>query len=196
MNFLAHAVLSFGDAEILTGNMISDFVKGKAQYTFPLPIQKGIRLHRAIDTFTDAHVATKEAAQFFKHPYRLYSGAIVDVVYDHFLANDQAIFPGETLRSFSQTVYGMLEGQAAHLPPAFARVFMYMKAEDWLWNYRKPEGMQRSLSGLARRATYLTEGDTAFALFQQHYAALEQCYHRFIPDVKSFAKQQIAMAAR
>jgi acyl carrier protein phosphodiesterase len=191
MNFLAHAVLSFGDAERLTGNIISDFVKGKAQYTYPAPIQNGIRLHRAIDAFTDAHAATKEAANFFKIPYRLYSGALVDVVYDHFLANDQTIFPGDSLLPFSQQVYGMLEGQAAHLPITFARVFMYMKAENWLWNYRKPEGIQRSLRGLARRAVYLSEGETAFQLFQEHYHHLEQCYRRFMPDVKTFAKQQI-----
>src|SRR4051812_26110944 len=83
MNFLAHAYLSFGRADILTGNLISDFVKGKAQYTYPEQIQKGIRLHRAIDTFTDTHDATKEAMHFFKTPYRLYSGPIVDILYDH-----------------------------------------------------------------------------------------------------------------
>ncbi len=71
MNFLAHAYLSFGDETILTGNLISDFVKGRAQYHYPPKIQKGIRLHRAIDTFTDAHPATKEAMNFFKTPYRL-----------------------------------------------------------------------------------------------------------------------------
>jgi acyl carrier protein phosphodiesterase len=196
MNFLAHAVLSFGDASVLTGNIISDFVKGKAQYTYPAEIQKGIRLHRAIDAFTDAHAATKEAANFFKTPYRLYSGAIVDVLYDHFLAKDATVFPGEALLPFSQQVYRMLEHQAAHLPATFARVFIYMKTENWLWQYRTGEGIQQSLRGLARRATFLTEGDTAFQLFQQHYQHLEQCYRRFWPDVKTFAKQQIEATER
>jgi acyl carrier protein phosphodiesterase len=192
MNFLAHAFLSFGDEDILAGNMISDFVKGKAQYTYPEGIQKGIQLHRAIDAFTDRHEATKEAAHFFKTPYRLYSGPIVDILYDHFLAGDATLFPGDSLLHFSHTVYATLEKQAAWLPPTFARALLYMKEENWLWNYRTPEGIRRSLNGLARRATYLTEGQTAFILFQQHYTALEACYRYFITDVKSFAKQQIA----
>lgn len=196
MNFLAHAYLSFGDEGLLTGNLISDFIKGKAQYAYPEQIQKGIKLHRAIDAFTDAHDATKEAANFFKTPYRLYSGPIVDILYDHFLASDQTIFPDETLRSFSEEVYRTLEKQAAHLPPVFARVFAYMKAENWLWNYRTHEGIRRSLNGLARRATYLTETETAFYFFQQHYEALEGCYKNFIADVKPFAKQQIAAPVR
>jgi acyl carrier protein phosphodiesterase len=196
MNFLAHAYLSFNDEGLLTGNLISDFVKGKAQYQYPEHIQKGIRLHRAIDAFTDVHDATKEAATFFKTPYRLYSGAIVDVVYDYFLANDTTIFEGDALLLFSHQVYNVLEKQAAHLPPTFARLFTYMKAENWLWNYRTPQGIGRSLHGLARRATYLTEGDTAFALFQQHHDALQGCYTRFIADVKTFTKQQIAAQER
>lgn len=41
--------------------MISDYVKGKKKFDYPPDIQKGIMLHRAIDTFTDFHEATKEA---------------------------------------------------------------------------------------------------------------------------------------
>ena len=71
MNYLAHAYLSFNQQEILVGNMISDFVKGKTKFNYPEGIQKGIALHRAIDEFTDTHPATKEAAAFFRPAYRL-----------------------------------------------------------------------------------------------------------------------------
>ena len=53
MNYLAHAYLSFGDPDILAGNMISDFVKGKKKYEYPDRIQMGITLHRKIDEYTD-----------------------------------------------------------------------------------------------------------------------------------------------
>jgi acyl carrier protein phosphodiesterase len=53
MNYLAHAYLSFGIPEITLGNLISDFVKGKKKNDYPAAIQRGIMLHRAIDTFTD-----------------------------------------------------------------------------------------------------------------------------------------------
>ena len=88
MNYLAHAYLSFNKPAILTGNMISDFVKGKTKYNYPAEIQKGIQLHRLIDAFTDFHPATAKAKKIFHAQYRLYSGAFVDVVYDHFLACD------------------------------------------------------------------------------------------------------------
>ena len=106
MNLLAHAYLSFSDADVLTGNMISDFIKGRKQYDLPVPIQRGIQLHRAIDTFTDAHDVTKELKKFFAPDYRLYSGAFTDVVYDYFLANDSSIFPQEQdLKVFTEKTY-------------------------------------------------------------------------------------------
>ena len=105
MNYLAHAYFSFNHPEILAGNMISDFVKGKKKYDFPPGIQKGIALHREIDAFTDIHEATKMAKEIFRPHYRLYSGAFIDVVYDYFLANDKTVFTDSSLLNFSLTTY-------------------------------------------------------------------------------------------
>src|SRR6476619_335472 len=96
MNYLAHAYLSFRQPEILVGNMISDFVKGKKKFDYSPAIQKSMALHRAIDDFTDSHPATIKAKQFFRPAYRLYAGAFIDVVYDHFLALDSNEFANES----------------------------------------------------------------------------------------------------
>ncbi len=102
MNYVAHAYLSFNQPEILVGNMISDFVKGKTKFNYSPGIQNGITLHRAIDEFTDAHPATKRAKEFFRPAYRLYSGAFVDIVYDHFLSLDTKEFKDSTyLQNFT-----------------------------------------------------------------------------------------------
>ena len=111
MNYLAHAYLSFNEAGIITGNMISDFVKGKKKFDYNESIQNGITLHRAIDEFTDSHRVTKQAKLFFKADYRLYSGAFVDVVYDHFLAIDENEFTEETLKVFSLRTYQLLQAE-------------------------------------------------------------------------------------
>src|SRR5579875_437067 len=105
MNFLAHAYLSFNHPTILVGNMISDFVKGSAKFSFSGDIQKGIALHRSIDEFTDNHPVIKNAKEVFRPAYRLYSSPIVDVILDYFLANDETIFTEEALQKFSQSVY-------------------------------------------------------------------------------------------
>ncbi|MFY8024925.1 MAG: ACP phosphodiesterase [Sediminibacterium sp.] len=187
MNYLAHAYFSFGNPEILTGNMISDFVKGKKQYDYPISIQKGIKLHRAIDQFTDDHAATKSIKQIFAPLVRLYSGAFADIVYDHFLALDPNEKTAEEWMDFTEITYTQLGIHQEWFPSYFARIFPYMQQQNWLYNYRFEWGMENSFKGLQRRAAYLTNAEQAFELFLNNYAQIRQLSADFIPDVKIFA---------
>lgn len=191
MNFLAHAYLSFNQAPVLIGNMISDFVKGKSRYAFPLDVQVGIELHRNIDSFTDAHASTKEAQAVFKPVYHLYSGPITDVLFDHFLANDAAVFDEAKLKDFSTHVYEVLLAGQELLPPRFASLLVYMRTENWLYSYRNKAYMQNSLNGLVRRSKFLQESEIAYQLFLTHYNTLRHCFSSLFPDVAQFAHQRL-----
>jgi acyl carrier protein phosphodiesterase len=186
MNYLAHAYLSFNEPEILVGNLISDFVKGKKQLNYSPGIQKGITLHRAIDQFTDTHEATRLAKEIFRPHYRLYAGAFVDVVYDHFLATDKNLFTEQSLLAFSENVYRQLEPFIPLLPELFQKMFPYMKTQNWLNNYQYKQGIKQSFGGVVRRSAYLTESDTAFILFENNYAYLQECYDQFFPELKVY----------
>lgn len=188
MNYLAHAYLSFGHPGVLTGNMISDFVKGKKKFDYPSEVQQGIELHRAIDQFTDTHIATREAKQVFRAHYRLYSGAFTDVVYDHFLANDESEFTEESLFAFSRDTYAALDRQEAWMPDRFAHMYPFMKQQNWLFNYRTRWGIKKSMGGLVKRAAYLEDYHTAFTIFEEHYQLLEDCYRHFWAELKPWAK--------
>ncbi len=193
MNYLAHAVLSFNEPGILAGNMISDFVKGKKKFDFPLSIQNGIHLHRLIDTFTDSHPVTALAKSFFRPHYRLYSGAFTDIVYDHFLARDDKQFEQYgNLEIFSQHTYQLLEINSVLYPPAFKKLFPYMKSQNWLYNYASKEGIQKSFQGLVYRAAYMSESDVAFEIFTKYYRELKNCYLDFFPELKVFASGYIS----
>jgi acyl carrier protein phosphodiesterase len=191
MNYLAHAYLSFNQPEILVGNMISDFVKGKKQFDFPENIHKGIKIHRSIDAFTDEHEITKQAKIFFKPAVGLYAGAFVDVVYDHFLACDTTEFTNEGLLNFSLSVYKTLSDYADLLPEKFALMFPYMKKDNWLYNYRTLNGAEKSFDGLAHRAKYLETADAAFDCLKNNYDELRQYYYAFFPAIKNFAYKQL-----
>lgn len=196
MNYLAHAYLSFHVPEILVGNMISDFVKGRSRFGYTVGVQQGITLHRQIDDFTDTHAATLQAKTIFRPHYRLYSGALVDVVYDHFLANDPELFTEASLHRFTVSVYHTLEQYRAQLPSRFLLMLPYMKAENWLYNYRTREGIGKSIQGLVRRSAYLTDYQTALNLLNEHYQFLESCYQAFIKDVKTFTEGQLQQLDR
>jgi acyl carrier protein phosphodiesterase len=188
MNYLAHAYLSFGEPAVLLGNMISDDVKGKKQFDYPLGVQRGIQLHRAIDAYTDAHVVTKALKKFFAAEVRLYAGAFVDVVYDHFLATDPKGPSAAEWMAFTQETYGLLADQAELFSPYFGKIFPYMRQQNWLYNYRFDWGVEKSFGGLVRRAHYLNPNHGCFALFQANKASMAPLAQLFLADVKKFSQ--------
>lgn len=190
MNFLAHSYLSFNHPEILVGNMVSDFVKGKKKFEYAQGIQRGISLHRQIDAFTDDHEATKEARKFLKPAVGLYSGAFVDVVYDHFLANDSNEFTDASLQQHAIKTYKVLKEFNPVLPAKFQVMLPYMQEQNWLYNYKSISGTQSSFGGVVRRSSYLYSSSEVFDLFQRHYTFLQACYNEFFPGLKEFSNLQ------
>ncbi|MCF8451010.1 MAG: ACP phosphodiesterase [Taibaiella sp.] len=193
MNYLGHAFLSFGDSELITGNMIGDHVKGKlALDLLPPVIKKGIELHRKIDQMTDSHPASLRAGLLFRSDYGRYSGAIMDTLFDHFLANDPKHFPSqEDLLQFTQSVYNSLSLHQQYFPVGFAAYYPHMVQHNWLFNYRNMKGIEKSLHGLANRAKYIPPINKAYEIFVTNYYQLNQCYYDFIDDMIKFAKTEI-----
>lgn len=191
MNYLAHSYLSFGEAAVLTGNMISDFIKGRKQYDYPPDIFSGIVLHRRIDAFTDAHPATREAAAILKPAAGRYAAAFADVVYDHFLALDTNQFANEqALKDHATFAYQSLTTFEHLLPERFALMLPSMKQHNWLYHYRYVEGIEKSFAGIARRAAYIENTSDVYKLFLTEYQSFRDCYYNFFPEIWVYAKGQ------
>jgi len=187
MNFLAHSYLSFSE-EQLVGNMIADFVKNRDVARLPESIQKGIKLHRAIDTFTDAHPLIHEAKAPFRPLVRLYSGAFVDVAFDYFLANDTAENSQREWQEHSRRVYAVLRRYEEFLPEVFKKVLDKMQQDDWLYNYRNEWGIEYSFRNVVNKAQFLDKTTNVFPAFLANKDFLREKYEIFFPEIKSFAQ--------
>lgn len=195
MNFLGHATLSGNQPLILAGNMMGDYFKGRAVLdTLPAGLRKGILLHREIDAFTDNHLAVRKAAQLFRPAYRQYAKAILDHIWDHFLANDPAFFPSETaLKTFTVQVYAQVEQQAQHyFPEGFSSLFRRMQEENWMYAIRSQRGVKQSLERMRYSAKYLARDmEEAYRIFILHYYELNQLFFDFIEAADDFAKNRL-----
>ena len=187
MNFLAHSYLSFSE-EQLVGNMIADFVKNRDVARLPESIQKGIKLHRAIDSFTDAHPLIHEAKAPFRPLVRLYSGAFVDVAFDYFLANDTTENSQREWQEHSQRVYAVLRRYEEFLPEVFKKVLDKMQQDDWLYNYRNEWGIEYSFRNVVNKAQFLDKTTNVFPAFLANKDFLREKYEIFFPEIKSFAQ--------
>ena len=140
MNFLAHAVLSFENPDLMVGNFIADFVKGKDYMHYPDQIKAGILLHREIDHFTDSHQLVLQSKRRLYEKYGHYSGVIVDMYYDHFLAANFFKFHSSPLEPFTQMVYSTVGSNQDHLPEKAQYILNYMSKGNWLLSYAKITG--------------------------------------------------------
>ncbi|MFV0419496.1 MAG: ACP phosphodiesterase [Dysgonomonas sp.] len=191
MNFLAHAYLSFGNPDILVGNMIADFVKGKQIELYPESIQQGILLHREIDAFTDSHPVTLKATEAFRASTGKYAGAFLDVAYDYFVAHDKENIPTNGWMAFAEMSYKQIEQRLDYLPDKFRSMFMYMLSENWLYNYRHEWMIQRSMERLLNRASFLSDDTPVFAAFKHNQEEIGASYRVFFPELKAFVQDNL-----
>jgi acyl carrier protein phosphodiesterase len=109
MNFLAHIYLSGDSDELKIGNFIGDFVKASDMKHYNDDINQGIRMHWAIDEFTDHHPVVQESKERLRPKYGHYAGVIIDIFYDHFLAKNWKDYHKKDLRQYVDQQYKMLE---------------------------------------------------------------------------------------
>lgn len=191
MNFLAHIYLS-GDNELITiGNFIADGIRGKQYKKFSNEIQTGILLHRQIDTFTDAHPIVRQSTKRLHRNYSHYSGVIVDILYDHFLAKNWTRYSDIPLDIYVDRFYESLEANFEILPTRTQKMIPYMLADNWLLNYANIEGIQRVLNGMNRRTKNVSGMDKATLELNQYYNEFEDEFTRFFEELRLFSKYKL-----
>ena len=116
MNYLAHAFLSNNNPDLLVGNFIADHIKGNNFKGYSEHIQKGILLHRNIDTFTDNHPNFKLAKRVFYKGFEKHSGILIDIYFDYFLATNFTNYTPTSLNEFCINSYSIYQQhQSLHL---------------------------------------------------------------------------------
>ncbi|MFS4456996.1 ACP phosphodiesterase [Maribacter sp. 2304DJ31-5] len=190
MNFLAHIYLSFGDKEITIGNFIADSIRGNKFKHLPPRVQKGIELHRYIDTYTDSHKIPKQSSKRLHKNYSHYSRVIVDIFYDHFLAKNWSVYSEEPLAVFVENFYDLLEDHYAILPDGTKRMMPYMITDNWIYNYSKIEGIASILNGMNRRTQNRSKMNFAILDLEEHYEAFEMEFTAFFEELIVFSRQK------
>jgi len=188
MNYLAHLYLSFNNEEIMVGNFIADAVKGRQIEAFPDTIRAGIRLHRLIDEFTDTHPVVEVSKSRIRENYRKYSGVVVDMYFDHFLAKNWSDFSTETLHDFTKNAYKTLFGYYVLFPSRMKRILPLMEAGNWLASYVEIENISRALQGMSHRTKFISGIENGGADLKIHYQELDKDFNKFFPELITFSK--------
>ncbi|PWJ42307.1 acyl carrier protein phosphodiesterase [Sediminitomix flava] len=186
MNFLAHIYLSGENRELMVGNFIGDFVKGKNYLNYEGDFQKGIILHRQIDSYTDSHPLFKEACQVIRTEAKRYAPVAMDVFFDHFLAKNWSNYHSDTLLKFSHSVFDNFQFYQNQMPERVQAFLPFMIQDNWLIRYAEFDGIDRSLKGINRRTGGKAGLDNGVLWLDKYYSELEELFFNFFKELESF----------
>ena len=183
MNYLAHIYLSRDHELISIGNFMADHVKGKKFKLYADDLQKGILLHRQIDSFTDAHQLVRQSKRRLDDAYGLYRGIIIDILYDHLLAKNWHLYSEIPLADYTQVFYKRLKRHYDVLPEKVQYMSKYLVKEDWLLSYAHMEGIQKVLEGMNRRTGGKSNMNLAIHDLESHYEGFESDFKLFFAEL-------------
>ncbi|QJD79794.1 acyl carrier protein phosphodiesterase [Spirosoma rhododendri] len=186
MNILAHAYLSDRNADWLIGNFIGDFIKGdpaNPRHGLHAGEVEGVRIHRAIDAFTDSHSAVAAVRDLLRPRCHKYAGVAVDVFFDHMLATQFSALTGESLPAFTAYFYTTLQQHVNRLPVSARRMLDAMVRYDWITSYQTTTGIDRALTGISHRTPYVSGLDTAVEDLIRFDEPIQAQFNRFWPEL-------------
>ena len=175
----------------MVGNFIADHIKGNQFTHLDTKIQQGIKLHRQIDTYTDAHKITRISKRRLHKRYGLFSGIIIDIFYDHYLAknwNNYSVIP---LKIYVNSVYNLINSYRIVLPEKTLQMIPYMVKYNWLYNYKYKEGIKSVLDGMNKRTKNKGQIDLAINDLRLLDKDFEKDFESFFYDLQIFSHQKI-----
>lgn len=191
MNYLAHIYLSGSDEGVIIGNFIADGIKGKRYEKYPDSIQKGILLHRHIDSFTDSHPTVRQSTKRLHARYSHYSGVIVDILYDHFLAKNWSLYHEQPLETYIATFYELLRNNFEILPARIQRMMPYMISDNWLLSYATVPGISKILNQMNVRTKGVSKMNFAVIELEAYYTDFENEFISFFEELKDSCIEKI-----
>ena len=191
MNFLAHIYLSGEDDFVKIGNFMADSIRGSQYLDYPNSLQKGILLHRHIDSFTDAHPIYRKSKHRLHEKYGHYSGVIMDIAYDHFLAKNWSKYSNEKLEDYAADFYQLVQDNFEILTERTKGMLPYMIGRNWLVSYATIAGLEMILFQMDYKTKHRVHMQEAIVEIQDFYTEFESEFFQFFEELVLSCQQKL-----
>jgi acyl carrier protein phosphodiesterase len=196
MNYLAHLYLSGHDEHVVVGNFMGDYVKGKDYTKFPPGIQLGILLHRQIDSFTDTHQNCRSAKSFFRNDFGLYSGIVVDFIYDHILAQNWGHYSNSELIKYAGFIHFVLQKHQHFLPARVQGFLPFLIQHRRLESYATETGIGHSMNIMSKYSSFPPKAEIALEIFRKNKEYLILNFKEFMEEMIQYVENQYKIFPR
>ena len=191
MNFLAHIYLSGENDHVKIGNFMADSIRGHSYENYPDDIKKGILLHRSIDSFTDMHPVYRKSKHRLHEKYGHYSGVIMDIFYDHFLAKNWNNYSKIPLETYAETFYHLLQANIDILTDKVKNMLPSMIGRNWLVSYATIKGLEMILFQMDYRTKNRVAMHESVVELQEYYTEFEEEFTSFFEELQLHCTEKL-----
>ncbi len=193
MNFLAHIYLSGSNENIIVGNFMGDYVKGKEYLKYPEEIRKGILLHREIDYYTDTHPVVRQSKKRIESYYRKYAGIVIDIFYDYFLSSNWAEYNSSSLPDFTNGIHAVLSRNREIFPTNMRDWFPNFLKDKWLVSYSSIDGIEDVLHRMSCRTSLPDYTGYAIEVLREEEQELHEEFNEFFPCIRAHVEAKFGI---
>ncbi len=186
MNYLAHLYLSGDNDDIKIGNFIADAVKGSSYNDYSNEVRFGILLHRKIDSFTDSNKIVQRCTARLRPAYGKFSGAAVDVLFDHFLASLWNDYSDVSLREFADKSYQLLEKNISQMPPKLQEFSPFFIKRDRLNCYANIKCFEDVLLKMGIYTPLPAKSKAGMKIIKAEYDNFKDDFRLFFEEIKEY----------
>lgn len=172
---------------MINGALLGDFVKGPLRGDFGDEVERGIRLHRKIDAYSDADTELRLFRRALPTSLRRYSGILTDVVFDFYLSAHWAEFHHEDLSLFSRSVYRIIEDHRETFPGRARDFSQRLIDYDLLCQYGEWTTVDRVIRSIGARLRFDNPLRAGAATIEPHRKLAEAAFLHFYPRVQQYA---------
>lgn len=196
MNFLAHIYLSGDNDQVKVGNFIGDWIKGNEHNKYPADIQKGILLHRKIDSFTDNHPIVRKSKSRLVDLYQKYAGILIDIFYDYFLATNWKYYSNVELSEFTNNLNQCLVANMHYLPQELKEFIPAFMRRKWMDSYATLTGIEKVLQGMSRNTSLPDRTESAMKILITYHDSFKEEFLTYFPQLIQYVEDTFDISIR
>ncbi len=196
MNFLAHIYLSGNNDLVKIGNFVGDWIKGNEYKKYPADIQKGILIHRSIDFYTDNHPTIRKSKNRLNDKYHKYSGIIIDIFYDHFLASNWKVYSTILLSDFLNNVHESLLVNMHYFSEEIQEFIPRFMKYKWIESYDSLLGIEKVLQGMSKHTSLPDKTDEAIEILKMYYDDFQNEFFEYFPQLIQHVEERFQVKVK
>lgn len=182
MNYLGHIYFSFDQTDLAVANLFGDFVKGNKYLEYPGSIQKGVLLHRQIDTYIDNHPKVKTLTKKLYLELPKVAPISIDIYFDYLLAKNWRQFHSLEYNAILIQFYSKIKYIDSNYPDSFIQFITLLRERDWLSHYPTTFGLDKMCKGVSQKLSFPNQLINGLTVFKKNELEITTVFYEYMQD--------------